>query len=137
MAGFNQELPNELIKQLGELQTGKMFEEMVSKSADVVLENVKSNMKKVFKDTTRLEKCLVKTKVYRTPSDGAVNDKVAFYGYFKNEQGKEVPADLVAKAREYGTTRGEAKKPFMRKSFKKSQITKVMEEVQARYIKDE
>ena len=137
MAGFNQELPNELIKQLGELETGKMFEEMVSKSADVVMENVKSNMKKVFKDTTRLEKCLVKTKVYRTPSDGGVNDRVAFYGYFKNEQGKEVPADLVAKAREYGTSSGEEKKPFMRKSFKKSQITKVMEEVQARYIKDE
>ncbi len=137
MAKFSAELPNELIKQFDELAKSKMLEEMVDAGAEVVLKNVKSNMARVFKDTSRLEKCLVKTKVYKTPSDDGVNDKVAFYGYFTNEQGKEVPAPLVAQAREYGTSKGEAKKPFIRPAFKKAQITQAMLKVQERYIKDE
>ena len=137
MAKFQSELPLELIKQFDELSKSKMLEEMVDAGAEVVLNNVKSNMKKVFKDTSRLEKCLVKTKVYKTPSDDGVNDKVAFYGYFTNEQGKEVPAPLVVMAREYGTSSGEAKKPFLRKSFNKAQITKAMLKVQERYINNE
>ena len=103
----------------------------------VVFKNVKSNMARAFKDASSLEKCLVKTKVYKTPSDDGVNTKVAFYGYFINKQGKEVPAPLVAMAREYGTVMGEDKKPFMRKSFSKVDITKTMLKVQERYIKNE
>ena len=137
MAKFQSELPNELVKQFQELANGKMFEEMVDAGAEVVLKNVKSNMARAFKDTSRLEKCLVKTKVYKTPSDDGVNTKVAFYGYFVNEQGKEVPAPLVAIAREYGTSQGESKKPFMRTSFKKAEITKAMLKVQERYINNE
>ena len=137
MAKFSAELPNELIKQFDELAKSKMLEEMVDAGAEVVLKNVKSNMARAFKDTSRLEKCLIKTKVYRTPSDDGVNDKVAFYGYFINEQGKEVPAPLVAQAREYGTSKGEAKKPFIRPAFNKAQITQAMLKVQERYIKDE
>lgn len=134
MARFNAEIPKDLIDQLTELEKSDMFERMVDAGADVVMENVKRNMKGVFKKTQNLEKCLIKSKVYRTRVDDAVNDKVAFYGYFINEQGKEVPAPLVVMAREYGTSRGEAKKPFFRRAFNKQQITAEMLKVQKEYI---
>lgn len=134
MARFSAEIPKDLIDQLNELEKSDMFERMVDAGADVVMENVKRNMKGVFKNTQNLEKCLIKSKVYHTRADDAINDKVAFYGYFINEQGKEVPAPLVVMAREYGTSRGEAKKPFFRRSFNKQQITAEMLKVQKEYI---
>lgn len=137
MARFNAEIPKDIIDQLTELEKSDMFERMVDAGADVVMENVKRNMKSAFKNTQNLEKCLIKTKVYRTRVDDAINEKVAFYGYFINEQGKEVPAPLVVMAREYGTSRGELKKPFFRRSFNKQQITAEMLKVQKEYIPDE
>lgn len=140
MAKFSAELPSELIQQFKELADGgaeKMMRGMVGVGADVVEKNIRANMRKAFKDTSRLEKCLVKTKVYKTPSDDGVNEKVAFYGYFVNEQGKTIPAPLVAQAREYGTSRGEKKKPFIRTAFKKGEITQAMLKVQEQYLKDE
>lgn len=140
MAKFKAELPLELIKQVEKLANGdasKMLEEMTQAGAEVAYNNVQSNMKKAFDDTERLEKCLVKSRVYRTQSDDGVNTKVAFYGYFVNKQGKKVPAPLVAMAREYGTSRGEAKKPFLRKAFKKAEITQAMLKVQGKYIPNE
>ena len=136
MAKFNAEIPKELLDQLKELETGKMFEEMVEAGADVVYENIKTNMEQVFEDTTNLKRCLIKTRVYHTKADDSINDKVAFFGYFKNKQGKMVPAPLVVQAREYGTTKGEIKKPFIRPAFNKSQITKAMLKVQRGYIDD-
>ena len=139
MAKFSAELPNDLIKQFEELEQGteKMLGEMVDVGASIVEKNIRNNMKMAFKDTSGLEKCLVKTKVYKTRSDDGVNEKVAFYGYFVNKQGKTVPAPLVAQAREYGTSRGEAKKPFIRKSFQKAEITDAMLKVQEKYLKNE
>lgn len=140
MAKFSAEVPNDLIQQFKELADGgaeTMMKEMVDAGAEVVERNIRANMKGAFKDTSRLEKCLVRTKTYKTPSDDGVNEKVAFYGYFENEQGKTVPAPLVAQAREYGTINGEAKKPFVRPAFKKAQITEAMLKVQEKYLKDE
>lgn len=134
MARFNAEIPKDIIDQLTALEKSDMFERMVDAGADVVMENVKRNMKSAFKNTQNLEKCLIKSKVYHTRVDDAINDKVAFYGYFINEQGKEVPAPLVVMAREYGTSRGELKKPFFRRSFNKQQITSAMLKVQKEYI---
>ena len=72
-------------------------------------------------------KCLKVSKVYKTPSDDGINTKVAFYGYFTNEDGKRVPAPLVANVFEYGrSTSPFPKHPFMRKSFKKSDIEQAM-----------
>lgn len=133
MARFNAEIPKDIIDQLTALEKSDMFERMVDAGADVVMENVKRNMKSAFKNTQNLEKCLIKTRVYRT-RDGSIRDKVAFYGYFINEQGKEVPAPLVVMAREYGTSRGELKKPFFRRSFNRQQITSAMLKVQKEYI---
>jgi hypothetical protein len=40
----------------------------------------------------------------------------------------------MAMAREYGTSSGERKKPFLRKSFKKTEIEQAMKQVQEKYI---
>lgn len=133
MARFNAEIPSELLKVFEGLETNceDIFGKMTKAGAEVVYKNVKSNMKSVFKTTKSLEKGLKITKVYKTPSDDGINVHVGFYGYDENG----VPIPLKAMAREYGTSRGEQKKPFFRKSFKKSQIEQEMLKVQDKYIK--
>ena len=133
MAKFHSELPHELMQVFEDLETNcdEMFGEMCKAGATVVYNNVKANMGKVFKSTRSLEKGLKVTRVYKTPSDDGINVHVGFYGY--NEAG--VPIPLIAQAREYGTSKGEKKKPFFRKSFKKKAIEQAMQEVQDRYIK--
>ena len=137
MAKFKSELPYELMKVFGDLETNceDMFGEMCKAGAEVVYNNVKSNMSKAFKSTRSLEKGLKITRVYKTPSDDGINVHVGFYGY--NEEG--VPIPLIAQAREYGTSRDgkehEKKKPFFRKSFKKKDIEQAMQAIQDKYIK--
>lgn len=133
MAKFQSELPNELMKVFEDLETNcdEMFGEMCKAGAKVVYNNVLSNMGKAFKSTRSLMKGLKITKVYKTPSDDGINVHVGFYGY--TEDG--VPIPLIALAREYGTSKGEEKKPFFRKSFKKKQIEQEMQRIQDKYIK--
>ena len=133
MAKFSCELPNDLIKVFEDLETDcdDIFGEMCEAGAEVVYNNVKSNMGKSFDTTKSLDKGLKITRVYKTPSDDGINVHVGFYGY--TEEG--VPIPLIAQAREYGTSRGEAKKPFFRKSFKKKDIEQAMQKVQDKYIK--
>lgn len=135
MAKFNSELPYDLMKVFEDLETNcdEMFGEMCKAGATVVYNNVRANMKKVFKSTRSLEKGLKITKVYKTPSDDGINVHLGFYGY--NDEG--VPIPLIAQAREYGTSSKEAKKPFFRKSFKKKDIEQAMQVVQDKYIKGE
>ena len=69
-------------------------------------------------------------------SDDGVNTKVAFYGYFINKNGEKIPAPLVANVTEYGRSNSPyPKKPFLRRSFKKSDIERAMLEIQKQYIK--
>ena len=145
MARFQSELPYDLMKVFEDLETNcdEMFGEMCKAGAEVVHRNVIANMKNVFDSTDSLEKGLKITKVYKTPSDDGINVHVGFYGY--TEDG--VPIPLIAMAREYGTygsnptskgnkeTKGEAKRPFFRKSFKKKDIERAMQAVQDKYIK--
>ena len=136
MAGFNLELPTEVIGSINKLYDNAedMMMEMTRAGAEVVYKNIQSNMKRSFKSTRSLEKGLKITRSYKTKSDDGVNTKVGFYGY--DDDGVAIP--LKALAREYGTSRGERKKPFMRKAFKDSaSITDAMMKVQERYIKDE
>jgi hypothetical protein len=133
VAKFKAEIPNDLMQEfegLGENCT-EIFGEMVEAGARVVHKNILANMKKAFKSTKSLEKGLKITKVYKTPSDDGINTHIGFYGYDDNG----VPIPLKAMAREYGTSRGEKKKPFMRKSFNKKEIEQAMLEVQEKYIK--
>lgn len=142
MAKFKGELPNDLIKDLEKLgnECEKMIGEMTQAGAEVAYRLIKSNMSKSFKSTKSLEQGLKITKVYKTPSDDGVNTFVGFYGYVEGSKatarhpyGKPIP--LIAMAREYGSSSGEAKKPFMRKSFKKKDIEQAMMQVQNKYIK--
>lgn len=121
MAGFNLELPEDLINNLKTISnnTDEMFGRMTKAGAEVVYKNVVNNMKSSFKSTDSLKKGLRISRTYKTKSDDGINTKVGFYGY--NEKG--IPIPLIALAREYGTSCGEKKKPFFRKAFNnKSEI---------------
>lgn len=141
MAKFKAELPNDLIKAFDELETNAstMMGEMCKAGATVVYNKVVSGIGRAFERTGTLLKGLKTTKVYETPSDDGVNVHVGFYGYDSDNptpqypNGKPIP--LIAMAREYGTSRGEKKVPFFRKSFSKGDIEQAMQEVQDRYIK--
>ena len=154
MAKFDMEVPNDVINKFQELDRNfdKIFGEMVEKAGQHVYSLVMANMKSVFKTTKSLEKGLKVTRVYKTPSDDGINVHIGFYGYADSDKpvkitttskkGKKytyersgVPIPLIAIAREYGTSRGEAKKPFFRKSFKKKEIEAVMQSVEDKYIK--
>ena len=143
MAKFKAELPNDLMKVFDELETNapEMMGEMCKAGATVVYNKVCNNLKKAFKRTDTLLKGLKITKVYKTPNDDGINVHIGFYGYNADKKTKKhpkgVPIPLIAMAREYGTSTGEDKKPFLRKSFAKKDIEQAMMEVQNRYIKDD
>ena len=136
MARFNAELPNDIIKQFESLEkdTDKMLKEMTEAGAKVVLSNIKSSVPSSWY-SSNIMKCLKVTKTYKTPSDDGVNTKVAFYGYFINRNKERIAAPLVANVTEYGRSNSPyPKKPFLRRSFKKSQIEQAMKAVQDKYI---
>ena len=143
MAKFNAELPNDLIKVFDELETNapEMMGEMCKAGATVVYNKVVANLGKAFKRTATLLKGLKITKVYNTPSDDGINVHIGFYGYNTDKKTKAhpngVPIPLIAMAREYGTSSGEKKERFFRKSFAKKDIEQAMLEVQNRYIKED
>lgn len=136
MAGFNLELPEDLINNLKTISnnTDEMFGRMTKAGAEVVYKNVVNNMKSSFKSTDSLKKGLRISRTYKIKSEDGINTKVGFYGY--NEKG--IPIPLIALVREYGTSRGEKKKPFFRKAFNnKSEIETAMLKVQEEYIDEE
>ena len=143
MAKFKAELPNDLMKVFEDLETNApiMMGEMCKAGAEVVYNKVVSGIGKAFKSTATLLKGLKITKVYNTPSDDGINVHIGFYGYDTSKKSKSypkgIPIPLIAMAREYGTSSGEQKKPFLRKSFAKKDIEQAMMEVQNRYIKDD
>ena len=142
MARFKAELPYDLLKVFDELEADapEMMGEMCKAGATVVYNKVIANLGKAFKRTDTLLKGLKITRIYKTPSDDGINVHVGFYGYNADKKTKAhpkgVPIPLIAMAREYGTSSGEAKKPFFRKAFSKKEIEQAMIEVQNRYIKE-
>lgn len=143
MAKFNAELPSDLLKEFEDLETNAemMMGEMCQAAAEVVHNKVVDNLSKSFKSTDSLLKGLKVTKVYKTPTDDGINVHIGFYGYDTDKitkaHPKGVPIPLIAMAREYGTSSGEKKKPFLRKSFSKKEIESAMMDVQKKYIKGE
>ena len=136
MAKFTEELPVELIRQFEELNLGAtdMMKKMTEAGAKVVYTNVKSNLKKVLnRRTGDLEKSLIITRPYKNSKE-EIATKVGFYGYDRNG----IPNPLKAMAREYGTSNGEAKKPFLIPAFKKkTEIEQAMQSVQDEYLPKE
>ena len=141
MAKLNAEIPFDLMKEFEDLETNAemMMGEMCQVGAEVVHRKVVANLGKVFKSTNSLLKGLKITRVYKTPTDDGINTHIGFYGYDTDKvtkaHPKGVPIPLIAMAREYGTSSGEKKKPFFRKSFAKKEIEQAMMEVQEKYIK--
>lgn len=128
MAKFELELPTEVMRDLNKIldDSDKIFGEMTQAGAEVVKKNIIANVPKGVRNSEMM-KCLKVSKAYKTPSDDGINTKVAFYGYFTNEDGKVVPAPLVANVFEYGRSNLPfPKHPFMRKSFRKSDIEQAM-----------
>ncbi len=139
MAKFEAEIPYELMEEFKELEDNlfDVFGSMCRAGAEVVHSNVLRNMKKSFKTTKSLEKGLRITRVYRTPSDDGINVHIGFYGYDgipTKRYPKGTPIPLKTMAREYGTPT-EAKRPFLRKSFKAADIEQEMLKVQEKYFK--
>ena len=136
LARFNAELPNDLYKELQKLEknSDEIFGEMTQAAAKVVYKNIKRQVPKTWYDSDIMH-CLQITKVYKTPTDDGINTKVAFYGYFTNENDKKTPAPLVCNVTEYGRSGNYPKHPFMRKSFRKCEIEKVMQEIQEDYFR--
>lgn len=126
MAHFEMELPNEIINQFTRIygDVDDILGAMTKAGAEVVMNNVKTNAPDSLKKSKIMD-CLKMTKTYKTPSDDGINNKVGFYGYFENEDGKKTPAPLVVNVFEYGSTKFQ-KKPFFRKSFRKEQIEDAM-----------
>ena len=152
MARFKAELPKELINQFKALSDNseKMIEEMTEAGANVVYYNVIKNIQGSFNDANKLTPYLKITRTYKTPSDDGINTKVGFYGYYKDKsftvKNKKngniysyvgIPVPLIVRAREFGSSSGEQKKPFFRKSFDKKQIEFAMLNVQRKYIKED
>ena len=140
MAKFKMELPTELMQTFKNLDanTEKMLGEMCQAGAEVVRETTWMNMPKGLRDSISLGNNLITSRVYKTPTDDGINVQCMIVGYFKNENGKETPAPLVANMFEYGSRqRKYPKQPFFRKSFKKAQIEKAMIDVQKKYIKED
>lgn len=126
--GFNLELPTEIMRDMQRIydNADEIFGEMTKAGAEVVNHNIIANVPQSIKDSEMMN-CLKVTKVYKTPSDDGINTKVGFYGYFKNKDGKIVPAPLVANVFEYGRSSAPfPKHPFLRKSFKKKEIEEAM-----------
>ena len=135
MARFQMQLPNEIIKDITNIYNNSenIFGKMTEAGAKVVYQNIQQSIPSNFADS-EIMNCLKITKIYRTPSDGGINTKVGFFGYFTNHNGIKTPAPLVANVFEYGSSKF-AKKPFFRKSFKKSQIEAAMLEAQRKFSK--
>ena len=134
MAKFEMELPNEIMKDFQKVynNSDNIFGEMTKAGAKVVDSNIRANVPQSIRNSKMMD-CLKITKVYKTPSDDGINTKVGFYGYFVNEEGKTVPAPLVANVFEYGRSNLPVpKQPFMRKSFKKGDIEQAMLKAQKR-----
>ena len=132
MARFELELPTDVIKDFEKItnDVDKIMGEMTQAGAEVAYKNILANMPDGIKNS-KMRNCLKISKVYKTPSDDGINTKVAFSGYFENEDGKKTPAPLVANVFEYGRSGLPfPKHPFVRKSFKKSDIEQAMMKAQ-------
>ncbi len=132
MAKLVMDIDDSVLKDISYIdkQFDHIFGGMTKAGAEVVYKNVISALPESLR-SSGFSSHVKLSKVYKTPSDDGINTKVMITGYFKSKEGKKTPAPLVANMFEYGSDkRNYPKQPFFRKSFKKSQIMKAMEEAQ-------
>ena len=132
MAKFELQLPEEIMRDFQRIHdnSDEIFGAMTKAGAEVVEKNIRASVPKAILNS-KMMNCLRITRTYKTPSDDGINTKVGFFGYFQNEDGKTVPAPLVANVFEYGRSSSPfPKHPFMRKAFKKGDIEQAMRKAQ-------
>lgn len=132
MAKFAIDIDDSVLKDISYIdnQFDHIFGGMTKAGAEVVYKNVISSLPESLR-SSGFSSHVKLSKVYKTPSDDGINTKVMITGYFINKDGRKTPAPLVANMFEYGSDKRKyPKQPFFRKSFKKSQIMKAMEEEQ-------
>ena len=136
MAKFDAVIPYVILKDFMTLyrDSPKMYGEVLKAGGEVAYETVKANAPASFKKSNIMRK-LKMTKVYRTPSDGAINIKIGFYGYFINHNKKVTPAPLVANVFEYGSSKF-PKKPFFYRSMRNRQLIIAMMEKEIELLKE-
>ena len=128
MAKFEISLPTEIMNDMRKIydNADDIFKAMTQAGAEAVMGNMTQFAPPAFKDSNIMN-CLRMTRPYKTPTDGGINTKVAFYGYFTNKNGEVVPAPLVVNVFEHGRSNLPFKKhPFVRKSFNRSNIREAM-----------
>lgn len=128
MAKFKMELPTDIMKDFQTIyeNSDEIFGEMTRAGAEVVEKNIIANVPQSIRNSEMM-KCLKVTKTYKTPSDDGINTKVGFFGKFIDEDGREKVAEIVGNVFEHGRSNLPfPKHPFMRKSFKKSDIEDAM-----------
>lgn len=132
MAKVIVDIDNSVLKDISYIdkQFDHIFGGMTKAGAEAVYKNVIANLPESLR-SSGFSSHVKLSKVYKTPSDDGINTKVMITGYFINKDGRKTPAPLVANMFEYGSSKKKyPKHPFFRKSFKKSQIMKAMEEAQ-------
>ncbi len=132
MAKFTANIDESVLKDISYIdkQFDTIFGGMTKAGAEVVYKNVIANLPESLR-SSGFSSHVKLSRVYKTPSDDGINTKVMITGYFINKDGRKTPAPLVANMFEYGSSKKKyPKQPFFRKSFKKSQIMKAMEEEQ-------
>lgn len=132
MAKFTANIDESVLKDIQYIDKDfeRIFGGMTQAGAEVVYKNVISALPESLR-SSGFSSHVKLSRVYKTPSDDGINTKVMITGYFKNKEGKKTPAPLVANMFEYGSSKKNyPKQPFFRKSFKKSQIMKAMEDAQ-------
>ena len=132
MAKFVADIDDSVLKDISYIdkQFDHIFGGMTKAGAEVVYKNVIANLPESLR-SSGFSSHVKLSRVYKTPSDDGINTKVMIAGYFINKDGRKTPAPLVANMFEYGSSKKNyPKQPFFRKSFKKSQIMKAMEEEQ-------
>lgn len=135
MAKYVLELPTQLVDMYENIwkNADEMLAEMTQEGAKVVYNNIKANVPNAFLGSDIMHNLYI-TGSYKTPSDGGINTKVGFYGYFTDEDGRQKPAPLVANVFEYGRSDSPfPKQPFLRKSFSKRQIEEAMKRAQKKW----
>lgn len=125
MARFEMFVPEEIEKQLDKLynDTPKIFGAMTKAGAQIVADELKATA-----PHPDIAANIKLTKIYETPSDGAINTKVLLVGRTKVSN---APLALVANCFEYGRSNLPfPRKPFLRKAFDPRRIEKVMKDKQ-------
>lgn len=132
MAKFEIELPEDIMKDVKSIEDNAdaIFGGMTKAGAEVVMGNVVANVPDAIRKSAMMGNLKI-TRTYKTPSDDGINTKVAFYGYFINEDGKRTSSEVVANVFEHGRSNLPfPKHPFMRRSFNKGQIERAMLDAQ-------